>query len=901
MSWLLLLVALWPLLWLVRVLTVARMLLALEFRRAQLQGVGPDEIPGHMREAAQPLLTHLESLGFLRLGGWAVTHGEVSPLDYEAVVLCSRDGSTRALVRSYPESDRCGDCYVTFRTTTADGRELVTTSYRVEQLVPLPAAVTVEVLENASVMNLLARHAERVAKASAKGLWRCTELPYALEREQLLLDAALETVRHCPDLTTRADGVATYRLIPAIRRSIVLLREADAKRKKAAKPAQSAVSPALSAESRLAFDLRQYREIVALGRGRMSLRNKAILCAVSLLAFAAVLAWNNSPVAAITLLVALVVHEAGHLLGMWWFGFKDTQLLFFPFFGGAAIGHDCKVLRPWQHIVIILLGPMPGIFVALGVLAWRAVAGVPDWVETAAFTTLGLNVFNLAPILPLDGGQILDHAFTARFPRARVIFLGLSAVALVLIGWTIDRVSLITGLGVLMLWQLRSDWRLARVRRSIRAEFPNGADEDTIVRRLLSVFRQPEWAPVPMVLRHKHTQALQRELRGPRPGFGTLLFAAAGYAAPLWLGLPMVLVVVMGAQERRLAAADERARAAGLMSGPIGADAPAAVPESGNAAPLMAQATALYLSRGDDDRTARGAEVVQLLQAAAQRPAFAPTGDDPHLAEPLAFVSGRFTRGLALHALFDAADEKTRSGAGGAAIDLVITAWRLIRLMNTAPGWLPWETHERLTGLCCDRVEAALAAGTVISPAQTQALRELVQDRAEIEYARRALPQSLRDQAGLERRSLLLRVLKAADLLVQGSAGSPVTYLEEAVVVSGQLQGIAEGCWPHVPAGQKDFRESVRVLAALADLIARERQLLAAVQWAELSASAAVTSLSELGLQPAKLRHPLTGEPMRLERRGDLSVLTFASGLAHVYGQEFRARLEWRLPARRSS
>src|SRR5690606_2662891 len=103
-------------------------------------------------------------------------------------------------------------------------------------------------------------------------------------------------------------------------------------------------------------------------------------------------------------LVVLSFHEAGHLLGMRIFGYRSLSMLFIPFLGAVAIGNKGNA-KPWQEIVVLLLGPLPGLCVAAALVGvgWFEQTG---WRYELVLMLVALNVFNLLPIYPLDGGQL---------------------------------------------------------------------------------------------------------------------------------------------------------------------------------------------------------------------------------------------------------------------------------------------------------------------------------------------------------------------------------------------------------------------------------------------------------------------------------------------------------------
>jgi stage IV sporulation protein FB len=131
----------------------------------------------------------------------------------------------------------------------------------------------------------------------------------------------------------------------------------------------------------------------------------------------------------ILLLVAVMLfHEAGHFIAMKSFGYKDVKMFFVPFLGAFVSGEPEKVSQK-QRVITLLAGPVPGIFLGLILL------GVFLYTQQVFYYRLSLilvllNVFNLLPISPLDGGQLLENLFMRSGRLLQPIFLILSALAL---------------------------------------------------------------------------------------------------------------------------------------------------------------------------------------------------------------------------------------------------------------------------------------------------------------------------------------------------------------------------------------------------------------------------------------------------------------------------------------
>lgn len=128
---------------------------------------------------------------------------------------------------------------------------------------------------------------------------------------------------------------------------------------------------------------------------------KAALAGASVAGYA----WLFSIEFALMLIACLVVHEYGHVRAMKYFGIKTKGIYLIPFVGGLAVS-DEKITTRWQDVVISLMGPAFGLITSvLGVVLYYATE-MEIFAGVAVLSAL-LNLFNLLPILPLDGGHVL--------------------------------------------------------------------------------------------------------------------------------------------------------------------------------------------------------------------------------------------------------------------------------------------------------------------------------------------------------------------------------------------------------------------------------------------------------------------------------------------------------------
>ena len=125
----------------------------------------------------------------------------------------------------------------------------------------------------------------------------------------------------------------------------------------------------------------------------------------------------------------LFVHEVGHWVAMRVFGYRNLKMFFIPFFGAAVSGRHYNV-PGWKKAVVSFAGPLPGIVLGGAIGFAGASMGQPLLVRIGATAVL-LNGFNLLPVLPLDGGWILQAILLSRHHLIELLFRIGAIVALI--------------------------------------------------------------------------------------------------------------------------------------------------------------------------------------------------------------------------------------------------------------------------------------------------------------------------------------------------------------------------------------------------------------------------------------------------------------------------------------
>jgi Zn-dependent protease len=177
--------------------------------------------------------------------------------------------------------------------------------------------------------------------------------------------------------------------------------------------------------------------------------NNLVLLVVSLALFLSLGLFQQSVAELGILMLVLAFHETGHFVAMRASGYRDVQMFFIPLFGAAVRGREGAAPSGAKKAVVALAGPLPGILAAVPCAAIAAFAGNRTAWQVAA-TLLFINVFNLLPVLPLDGGHVVQEALFSRSVRVEKAFRLLAVLALALIAWKLGSWAL----GALALFSL---------------------------------------------------------------------------------------------------------------------------------------------------------------------------------------------------------------------------------------------------------------------------------------------------------------------------------------------------------------------------------------------------------------------------------------------------------------
>lgn len=160
--------------------------------------------------------------------------------------------------------------------------------------------------------------------------------------------------------------------------------------------------------------------------GGLLLKLKVVTTGATMLVSIAAYAWIWGLPFAIGFVLLIFVHELGHVLELRRQGVPASAPLFIPFLG-AVIGMKELPDDAWKEARVALAGPILG---SVGAAAcWIAGEATDSELLLAlAFTGFFLNLFNLIPIVPLDGGRAAGALHPALWFVGLLMMVGLVVV-----------------------------------------------------------------------------------------------------------------------------------------------------------------------------------------------------------------------------------------------------------------------------------------------------------------------------------------------------------------------------------------------------------------------------------------------------------------------------------------
>lgn len=158
----------------------------------------------------------------------------------------------------------------------------------------------------------------------------------------------------------------------------------------------------------------------------------------------------------------LLIHELGHYLAMRAYKYKDLAIFFVPLVGAFASGSKDNISQK-QGVIILLAGPLPGVIIGL-IIYYFGLLDQNMFLLGIANSFLLLNLFNLLPVMPLDGGRLLKSMFFENKETINKVFIFISIALLSYYALTTQSYFFLI-IPVLLLMQLSSQSQIKNVRK----------------------------------------------------------------------------------------------------------------------------------------------------------------------------------------------------------------------------------------------------------------------------------------------------------------------------------------------------------------------------------------------------------------------------------------------------
>lgn len=200
----------------------------------------------------------------------------------------------------------------------------------------------------------------------------------------------------------------------------------------------------------------------------------------------------------------IMIHELGHFLAMRYFRYNDLGIFFIPLLGAYVSGSKREVSQ-LQSAVILLAGPLPGMII--GIVLYLSGQHHEIYYFGVSLSRVGLlfiilNLINLFPVYPLDGGQLLNRVFLDEEGIWSKVFVFLSAAFMCWLAIKIPFYLLLI-FPAMMLFRFFGEQKFGPIEKKIEAEgintdidYADLPDEDYWKIRNILIEEQPSFRDV---------------------------------------------------------------------------------------------------------------------------------------------------------------------------------------------------------------------------------------------------------------------------------------------------------------------------------------------------------------------------------------------------------------------
>lgn len=127
--------------------------------------------------------------------------------------------------------------------------------------------------------------------------------------------------------------------------------------------------------------------------------------------------------------LSILIHEMGHVYAAWRLGIPVSAPIFIPGMGALILQKEAAK-STWQEALIGIGGPVGGTLAAVFCYGLYVLTGNPLF-GALAYTGALINLFNMIPIMPLDGGWITGAISPRIWLVGTIAMVGLFATGVV--------------------------------------------------------------------------------------------------------------------------------------------------------------------------------------------------------------------------------------------------------------------------------------------------------------------------------------------------------------------------------------------------------------------------------------------------------------------------------------
>lgn len=203
---------------------------------------------------------------------------------------------------------------------------------------------------------------------------------------------------------------------------------------------------------------------------QQSLSRSIISIIIFIGAFYLIFKWEITYV--LILACVILIHELGHYVAMSIFKYRDLSIFFVPLVGAFASGSKERISQR-QDVIILLAGPVPGIIIGV-VLYYFGLRDQSEFLIRTSNILILINLFNLLPIMPLDGGRVIKSLFFESSQIINMIFIIISILVLCYISISSESYFLLI-IPFFLFMQLSNQSQAKKVKQSLAEK---GIDTD---------------------------------------------------------------------------------------------------------------------------------------------------------------------------------------------------------------------------------------------------------------------------------------------------------------------------------------------------------------------------------------------------------------------------------------